>query len=250
MSASLEDLFGQERPGAPDAGEGELARALVVAAHPDDADFGAAGAAALLAQAGWDVRYLVVTDGSKGSDDPAFTPQSLVATREREQREAARILGVRSVGFLGFSDGELAYSRTLLGAITREIRAFQPHAVYTHDPEPVIIDNSFVNHSDHRTTGLATVDAVYPTARDRLNFPEHLEEGLAPHKVRELYLWGSNEPSFDVDISAVVESKLEALLAHTSQFGASEEFVELVRERWREDDGRYLERYRQVVLFR
>ena len=250
MSASLEDLFGREPPGAPDPDEGELARALVVAAHPDDADFGAAGAAALLAQAGWDVRFLVVTDGSKGSDDPAFTPQSLVATREREQQEAARILGVRSVGFLDFTDGELAYSRSLLGAITREIRAFQPHAVYTHDPEPVIIDNSFVNHSDHRATGLATVDAVYPTARDRLNFPEHLEEGLTPHKVRELYLWGSNGPTFDVDISAVVETKLEALLAHASQFGGSDDFVEFARERWREDDGRYLERFRQVVLFR
>ena len=250
MSASLEDLFGRERPGAPDPGEGELARALVVAAHPDDADFGAAGASALLAQAGWDVRYLVVTDGSKGSDDPSLTAQSLVATREREQQDAARILGVRSVGFLGFTDGELAYSRPLLGAITREIRAFRPHAVYTHDPEPVIIDNSFVNHSDHRTTGLATVDAVYPTARDRLNFPEHLEDGLAPHKVRELYLWSSNAPSFDVDISAVVETKLEALLAHASQFGANEEFVDFARERWREDDGRYLERFRQIVMFR
>jgi len=250
MAASLEDLFGQERPGAPNPDEGELARALVVAAHPDDADFGAAGAAALLAQAGWDVRFLVVTDGSKGSDDPAFTPQRLVATRELEQQEAALILGVRSVGFLGFTDGELEYSRPLLGAITREIRAFQPHAVYTHDPEPVIIENSFVNHSDHRTTGLATVDAVYPTARDRLNFPEHLEEGLAPHKVRELYLWGSNVPTFDVDISAVVETKLEALLAHASQFGGNDDFVEFARTRWREDDGRYLERFRQVVLFR
>lgn len=250
MSASLEDLFGGQQPGAPNPDEGELARALVVAAHPDDADFGAAGASALLAQAGWDVRFLVVTDGSKGSDDPAFTTERLVATREVEQREAARLLGVRSVGFLGFTDGELTYSRQLLGAITREIRAFQPHAVYTHDPEPVIIDNSFVNHSDHRTTGLATVDAVYPTARDRLNFPEHLEEGLAPHKVRELYLWGSNAPTFDVDISTVVETKLEALLAHASQFGAGDDFVEFARARWRDDDGRYLERFRQVVLFR
>ena len=205
---------------------------------------------ALLAQAGWEVRYLVATDGSKGSDDLAFTSQTLVATREREQQAAAAILGVASVGFLGFSDGELGYSRALLGAITCEIRAFQPFAVYTHDPEPVIINNSFVNHNDHRTTGLATVDAVYPTARDRMNFPEQLEDGLAPHKVRELYLWGSNEPTFDVDISALIETKIEALLAHGSQFGEGEEFVELVRERWREEDGRYLERFRRVVLFR
>ena len=249
MAAGLEDLFGAEAPGEPDLEAGDLQRAMVVAAHPDDADFGAAGTAALLAQAGWEVRYVVATDGSKGSDDPAFTPQTLVETRDREQREAARILGVASVGFLGFTDGELIYSRDLLGAITREIREFRPFAVYTHDPEPVIIDNSFVNHSDHRLTGLATVDAVYPTARDRLNFPEQVEAGLAPHKVRELYLWGSNAPTFDVDIGAVFETKIAALLAHVSQFGDGEEFIEFARERWVED-GRYLERFRRVVMFR
>ena len=250
MSASLEDLFGQQAPGAPDPEAGELARAMVIAAHPDDADFGAAGAAALLAQAGWEVRYLVVTDGSKGSDDPKFTTETLVATRAREQRDAARVLGVASVGFLGYTDGELTYSRDLLGDITREIRAFKPHAVYTHDPEPVIHSEGFVNHNDHRVTGLATVDAVYPTARDRLNFPEHLADGLDTHKVAEMYLWGTNDANFDVDISAVVDTKIEALLAHVSQFEDSEEFVEFAHERWRDEDGRYLESFRQVVMFR
>jgi LmbE family N-acetylglucosaminyl deacetylase len=179
MATGLEDLFGNEHPGEPDESEGELRRAMVVAAHPDDADFGAAGTAALLAQSGWEVRYVVVTDGSKGSDDPQFTTETLIETREREQRAAGKLLGIEDVRFLGFTDGELVYSRELLGAITREIREFQPFAVYTHDPEPVIINEGFVNHSDHRITGLATVDAVYPTARDRLNFPEHLDEGLA-----------------------------------------------------------------------
>jgi LmbE family N-acetylglucosaminyl deacetylase len=250
VSASLEDLFGDQAPGAPDPEAGELERAMVIAAHPDDADFGAAGAAALLARAGWEVRYLVVTDGSKGSDDPKFTTETLVATRDREQRDAARILGVASVGFLGYTDGELVYSRELLGDITREIRAFRPHAVFTHDPEPIIHDQGFINHNDHRFTGLTTVDAVYPTARDRLNFPEHLEAGLETHKVAELYLWGSNRANFDVDISAVVDTKIEALLAHVSQFGDSNDFVEFARERWRDEEGRYLESFRQVVMFR
>lgn len=250
MGAGLEDLFGQEQPGTPDPAHGELPRALVVAAHPDDADFGAAGTAHLLAQAGWEVRYLVVTDGSKGSDDPAFTPQRLVQTREQEQRDAAALLGLLDVRFLGYTDGELIYSRALLGDIVREIREFQPFAVYTHDPEPVIIRNSFVNHADHRTTGLATVDAVYPAARDRLNFPEHIEAGLRPHKVRELYLWGANEPNFDVDISAVVDLKIQALLAHPSQFPTDEGFIEEMRTHWREEDGRSLERFRRVVMFR
>ncbi|MDP6605814.1 MAG: PIG-L deacetylase family protein [Dehalococcoidia bacterium] len=250
MGSGLEDLFGDERPGEPNESEGELARAMVIAAHPDDADFGAAGTAALLAKSGWTVRYLIVTDGSKGSDDLSFTPETLVVAREDEQRAAAELLGVESVRFLGFTDGELAYSRDLLGAITREIREFQPFAVYTHDPEPVIINEGFVNHSDHRTTGLTTVDAVYPTARDRLNFPEHLKAGLATHKVRELYLWGANEPTFDVDISEVMNDKIAALVAHTSQFPGDDEFIEFVKLRAKDKDGRYVERFRRIVLFR
>lgn len=250
MAAGLEDLFGNEQPGAPDEAAGELRRALVVAAHPDDPDFGAGGTACLLALAGWEVRYLVVTDGSKGTDDPAMDPARLVATRQQEQREAARRLGLDGVRFLDFTDGELVYSREVLGAITREIREFRPFAVYTHDPEPVIINNAFVNHNDHRLTGLATVDAVYPAARDRLNFPEQVAGGLEVHKVRELYLWGCNQPTFDVDISAVVDRKIEALLAHQTQFGSDPGFVESIREHWSEPDGRMLERFRRVVLFR
>jgi LmbE family N-acetylglucosaminyl deacetylase len=249
MPAGLEDLLGRETPGEPDASKGDLRRAMVVAAHPDDADFGAAGTATLLARAGWEVRYVVVTDGSKGSDDPDATAQQLVAMRRAEQEDAAELLGVASVGFLDFVDGELAYSRDLVGAITRELRTFRPFAVYTHDPEPVIIGGSFVNHADHRTTGLATVDAVYPAARDRLNFPEQVREGLEPHKVRELFLWGSNEPSFDVDITEVLETKIAALLAHTSQFDPEDGFVQQMRDFWRDADGRSLERFRRVILF-
>lgn len=253
MGSGLEDLFGRERPGEPDEAQGEHRRALVVAAHPDDADFGAAGTAALLAQAGWHVRYLVATDGSKGSDDPAYEGEAgqahLVATRMAEQRAAAELLGVGDVRFLGFTDGELQYTRDLLGAITREIREFQPFAVYTHDPEPVIIQDSFVNHSDHRLTGLATVDAVYPTARDRLNFPEQVAGGLVPHKVRELYLWGANTPTFTVDITAVIDTKVAALLAHASQF-PDPTVIQQMRAYWHDGEGRSTEQFRRVVLFR
>ena len=135
-----------------------------------------------------------------------------------------------------------------LERIVREIREFRPYAVYTHDPEPVIINNSFVNHSDHRATGLATVDAVYPAARDRLNFPEHLEAGLQPHKVRELYLWGANQPTFTVDITPVLDAKIEALLLHRSQF--TDEIVPYIRERWVDAQGHAIEQFRRVVLFR
>ena len=250
MAAGLEDLFGQEAPGSPDEAAGELKRAMVFAAHPDDADFGAAGTAHLLAQAGWEVRYVVTTDGSKGSDDPSLTSDQLVAMRKQEQLDAAELLGVQSVGFLGFTDGELVRDLALLEAVVREIRAFQPFAVYTHDPEPVIIRNGFVNHSDHRATGLATVDAVYPAARDRLNFPQQLDEGLAPHKVRELYLWGANESNFEVDITEVVDMKIASLVAHDSQFDVNDEFLKQMREFWSNEDGRYVEEFRRIILFR
>lgn len=247
MPAGLEDLFGRERPGEPDEAAGEFRRALVVAAHPDDADFGAAGAAALLARAGWEVRYLVVTDGSKGSDDPAIAQPELIAMRAAEQHAAAAILGVGEVRFLGHTDGELVWSHALIGEIVREIRAFRPFAVYTHDPEAVIVGNAFVSHSDHRATGLAAVDAVYPAARDRLNFPEQVAEGLQPHKVRELYLFGGNASNHAVDITDVIETKLAAMRAHTSQFPP--DLIERMREYWRDADGRYHEQFRRVIMF-
>lgn len=249
MAASLEDLFGGDPPGGAEEPAGDARRALVVAAHPDDADFGAAGTAALLARAGWSVRYVVVSNGSKGSEDRTLTPEALVEMRRAEQAEAARLLGVGSVGFLGYPDGELATGRELVGAITREIRTFRPFSVYTHDPEPVILENSFINHSDHRATGLATVDAVYPAARDHLNFPEQIAEGLETHKVRELYLFGTHAPNQTIDISTVLETKIAALAAHASQFSVDDEFLALLRERWSEGDGRYVERFRRVRLW-
>ncbi len=234
---------------APDT-NGAPKVALAVAAHPDDADFGCAGTAHLWSKEGWEFYYLVCTDGSKGSSDPAMTSDRLVHLRRDEQREAARRLGVKECFFLDFVDGELHHSRELLERIVWHIRKLKPYAVFTHDPEAVIVRNSFVNHSDHRAAGLTAVDAVYPAARDRLNFPGHIDEGLEPHNVKEIYIWGSDKANHDTDISDVVETKINALLAHKTQFGEGSEFLKFVRERWRGEDGRYTERFRRVVLFR
>ena len=160
------------------------------------------------------------------------------------------VLGAKDVKFLNYVDGELTYSRELIEKITREIRIFKPYAVYTHDPEAVIINNSFVSHSDHRITGLATVDSIYPTARDRLNFPEHLEEGLETHKVRELFLWGTNDSNIEVDISDYFEKKLDALKEHKSQFDFTDEMQQRFLDRWKNDDGKYTEKFRRIVFFR
>jgi LmbE family N-acetylglucosaminyl deacetylase len=228
--------------------------ALVVAAHPDDADFGAAGTAYLWTQAGWKFAYLVCTDGSKGTADPDMAPGRLIELRREEQREAARRAGVDDVYFLDYVDGELSYRRDLLGDVVRHIRMLKPYAVFTHDPEAYIIRDSFINHSDHRTVGQVTVDAVYPAARDRLNFPEQIAGGLETHNVKEIYIWGSEKSNFDTDITDAVEQKIHALNAHVSQGLASEDpnsdFLRFVRERWRGEDGRYRERFRRVVLFR
>jgi LmbE family N-acetylglucosaminyl deacetylase len=118
--------------------------------------------------------------------------------------------------------------------------------VFTHDPEAVIVNDSFVNHADHRATGLTAVDAVYPAARDRLNFPEHIANGLEPHKVSEIYIWGSERANLDVDITAVIDTKIAALKAHTSQF--TEDFIQMIIERWKNADGRYVESFRRVQM--
>ncbi len=251
MTSNLEQTYSSDEPvGPPDTGDHPKV-ALSIAAHPDDADFGWAGTAHLWSQQGWEFYYLVCTDGSKGTDDASLTPDRLVPMRQREQRAAAEALGVKDVLFLnGYVDGELTYSRQLLGDVVRVIRDLKPYAVFTHDPTQVIIRNSFINHSDHRTAGLIAVDAVYPTARDRWNFPEQIEDGLEPHKVKEIFIWGSDEPTFVVDITEIVETKIQALLRHTSQFGEGDEFLQFVRERWKGEDGRYTERFRHVVLVR
>src|SRR4029079_14387045 len=135
----------------------------------------------------------------------------------------------RVVYFLDHEDGELVYTRPLLEQIVRYIRLLRPNTVLTHDPTDIIILDSFINHPDHRATGTAVLDAVYPTARDHLNFPEHLLEGLEPHKVREILLWNSNQPNFDVDITPEVDRKIHALLAHATQFGGRDDFVSFAR---------------------
>ena len=222
--------------------------ALVIAAHPDDGDFGCAGYVAQLAVRGWEVHFLVVTNGAKGTADRAMPRERLIALRREEQREACRTMGAQDVAFLGYEDGELVYDRGLLEKVVRHIRTVRPHTVLTHDPTDIIIRDSFINHPDHRATGTAALDAVYPTARDHLNFPEHLEQGLEPHKVREVLLWNTNHPNFDIDIGNEVELKIEALTKHVTQFGDREDFVQFAKERWRAEDGRYLERFRRIVL--
>jgi LmbE family N-acetylglucosaminyl deacetylase len=241
MGTGLEDL---RMPGDE---EKEPKRALVISAHPDDSEFGAAGTAYLWARQGWEFYYLVCTDGSKGSEDPQMSPDRLIPLRRKEQREAIKVVGGKEVFFLDFVDGELQYTPELMREAVRYIRRLKPYAVFSHDPNQ-IVRNMFINHPDHRAAGAAALDAVYPLARNRPSFPELLDEGLEPHSVREVYLWTASDVNFEVDITDVLDVKLEALRQHKSQISDFEEMKERVRNFWQEPDGRYLERFRRIQI--
>lgn len=204
--------------------------ALVVMAHPDDPEFAAGGTIAGWTEAGLRVVYVIVTDGSKGSGEPDMQPRRLAELRMAEQRAAAAALGVTEVDFLGLPDGEITPDLALRHAITREIRRYRPDIVVTHDPAALYYDN-FINHPDHRAVGQATLDAIYPTARDRLNAAHLLVEGLEPHAVRDVYLSGSLQADHRVDIEATFERKLAALRAHATQIKDPAALEARLRER-------------------
>ncbi|MBW3612284.1 MAG: PIG-L family deacetylase [Chloroflexi bacterium] len=229
-------------------------RVLAVAAHPDDIEFGAAGTVARWVAEGASVRYLLATRGDKGSDDPDADLEALRVLRQREQREAAEEIGVEGVDFLDEPDGQVEPSLRLRERITFAIRSFRPEIVMTHDPTVLFVNNEWVNHPDHRAVGQVTVDAVFPTARDPLNFREHLEAGLEPWKVAELYLWSTNEANQLVDIGATLELKIAALARHASQFRAFEDIARWVRRRSEElgerAGYRAAEGFRRVTLAR
>jgi LmbE family N-acetylglucosaminyl deacetylase len=194
-----------------------LERVLVIFSHPDDAEFGAAPTIAALAASGARVDYVVTTDGGKGTDDPAMTPERLAATRASEQRAAADVLGVRDIVHLEYPDGYLTASLELRRDIVRQIRRFRPDLVIAQNPQRRMDGNPFISHPDHLATGEATLAAVYPAARDRLNFPELLDEGLEPWKVAQVLVSGVERPNLWVDVMATYDIGLQALRCHVSQ---------------------------------
>lgn len=223
----------------------EPRRALVMVAHPDDADFGCAGTMALLCQAGWEVDLLVATNGNKGTKDPDRTGQQLAAVREEEQRQAAAILGVNEPIFLGFPDGYVQADNELRGLLVRELRRLRPSLAITFDGF-----RAGFNHRDHREIGRAAYDAIYPAADDHLFYPEHREEGLEPHRPDMLLLSGAPDPDVVIDIEPVLDLKVAAITAHVSQVGgrSAEEMLRWWRERAGEGPGpRYRESFRSVT---
>jgi LmbE family N-acetylglucosaminyl deacetylase len=192
---------------------------LVVVAHPDDIEFGLAGAVARWTDEGHRVVYVVVTDGAAGSNAPDADLRALVETRRQEQVAAAAEVGVGEVRFLGYADGTLQPTMELRRELTRIIRELRPFRVCCQDPTTFYFGSSYINHPDHRAAGEATLYAVFPSAETRPIFPELLAEGFEPHKVSELYLDISLTPDTYVDISATIDRKIASLLHHRSQVG-------------------------------
>ena len=186
---------------------------LVVTPHPDDAEIGCGGTMARWIAEGSEVYYVLCTNGDKGTSDPDMTPKRLAETREREQQEAADVLGIKEVVYLSYPDGGLEDNAEFRGDLVHAIRKFQPDALFTTDP----FRRGFYLHRDHRMCGQVSLDAVYPFSRDRLHYPEHEREGLASHKVGDIYLWGTEDPDEFVDISETIDRKIEALKKHASQ---------------------------------
>ncbi len=245
-------------PTPPPAGERPVAHAwrpgrfLVIAAHPDDAEFGPAATAAAWIDGGSIGRLVCCTSGDQGGDDPAADPLVLAATREEEQRRAAGIVGYDEVVFLHQPDGALANELPLRELLVREIRGFRPDAVLTHDPEVLFYAGAGVNHADHRAAGIAAVDAVFPAARNPMAFPGLARAGLAAHAVRRLYLFWPNAPTAWVDVGATIDRKVAALRCHASQVADPDGLEARIRA-WAAEEGQPLgaaaaEAFRVIVI--
>lgn len=191
-------------------------KVMVVTPHPDDAEIACGGTVAKWVREGREVVYVVCSNGDKGSNDPSMTSETLAAIRRQEQEKAAAVLGVKEIVLLGHPDGTLEDTWEFRGEIVRQIRRYRPTLVLTCDPY-----RRYLQHRDHRIVGQVTLDAVYPYSRDHLFYPEHLAAGLEPHTLRDVYVWGAEEPDIFIDISDTIDLKVEALFCHTSQIRAA-----------------------------
>jgi LmbE family N-acetylglucosaminyl deacetylase len=223
-----------------------------VTLRPDDADFGPAATAARWIDEGSEGRLVCCTSGDAGSDDWRTDPLELAVKREAEQEAAARIVGYSGVAFLHQPDGALVNDLALREHLVREIRTFRPDAILAGDPEVLFYGDGGVNHADHRASGHAAVDAVYPAARNAMAFPWLARDGLEPWVVRRLYLFWSNHPSAWVDVSGTIDRKLGALRAHVSQIRHPERLEERIRE-WAREEGEPIgagagEAFRVIVI--
>ncbi len=224
----------------------EFERVMVIFAHPDDAEVQCAGTIALWAGAGKKITYVVLTRGDKGTQDPSMAGDELVQIRQEEQLQAAGELGVEKVVFLPNGDGELEVNLERRKMLTRIIREHQPEVLITHDPWM-----RYQLHPDHRASGMLALDAVI-SARDPLYFPEQINDGVKPCRVKRVLLFASDQPDFWVDIGGTMEKKIAALGKHQSQVIQWPKWEEWMRRR-AQDAGasqglKYAEPFKRLIL--
>jgi len=228
-------------------------RAMSIHAHPDDQEFTVAGTLAKWSRAGCEVVSVIVTSGDAGSNDPTrgeeYKPQ-LARLREREQRAANKVIGIAETVFLGYPDGELEPTLALRKELTRLIRQFKPEAIVIGDPQAIFYGNGYINHPDHRAAAQAALYAIFPSAETRLIFTDLLWAGYEPHKVRRVYVHGTEKSDTWVDIAPVVNVKIRALKKHKSQLGDWDP-TKMLRE-WAAEEGKehglkYAEAFKVMV---
>jgi len=221
---------------------------MVIMAHPDDAEFTVAGTVAKWIQAGCEVVYVLCTSGNAGTHEPGMTRDKIGTLREDEQRAACRVLGVKDVVFLRYDDGTLQPTLELRRDIVRQIRRFKPEVVITEDPTALFYGDDYINHPDHRAAGQAAIDAVAPAAAMPLLWPEEGE----PHRVRQVYVNGTDKPNVWVELGdAQMECKIDALRQHKSQMGDWDP-SDMIRK-WGVETGKekglaYAESFRRMTL--
>jgi LmbE family N-acetylglucosaminyl deacetylase len=199
---------------------------LAVYAHPDDAEISAGGTIAKWCAAGRQVHLLVLTNGDRGSQDPAIDRAALARTRQVETESAGRILGLASVQILGIHDGDLENTEFVREAVTRRIRQVRAQTLLSVDPTAMFFENRYYNHSDHRTAGSVALDSAFPGAGNPHFFSEHLGQGLEVQDVQDVWLGWTNEPSHTEDVSETFQAKIDALAEHASQLAEGIAFFE------------------------
>ena len=215
----------------------KFSRGMVVVAHADDAEFGCSGTVAKLCSEGWEMVYVLCTDGSKGSSDREMTQAKLSSIRHEEQTEAGKVLGLKDVVFLDHEDSMLQPTLELRKDIAREIRRHRPDVLITTYPARSLDGKGWgVGHPDHLAAGEAALSAVFPSARDHMTFPDLLEAGFEPHKVAEAWIMGHPEPDHWVDVTEHMDTSLNALFKHSSQLGGrpEDEIREMMKKGRRE----------------
>jgi LmbE family N-acetylglucosaminyl deacetylase len=204
---------------------------LGIFAHPDDPEFFCGATIAQWIQKGHNVEYCLLTKGEKGINDTFNDTENIISIREKEQKAAAAILGIKNIYYLDYEDGMLAPNMNARKDVVRVIRLIKPDIVVTCDPTNYYLNDRYINHPDHRAAGQIVIDAVFPAAQNELYFPELINENIFPHHVEEVWLSLPKDPNVTFDVTETWPIKIKALEEHITQIGDIQKFRERMASR-------------------